>query len=119
MVAPYSCRFQLLCLQLAPVDCTLTSGRHSAAALQPRVPAHPPPLIIAAPSNPTSSHLPSGERGEATVLDVGCAVGGASFHLARAFPHVLGLDFSSHFVAAANVCFLGGGGEGERGRRRK
>jgi hypothetical protein len=34
---------------------------------------------------------------------VGCAVGGASFHLARAFPHVLGLDYSQHFVAAANV----------------
>lgn len=36
-------------------------------------------------------------------MDVGCAVGGASFELARAFPHVLGIDFSQHFVNAANV----------------
>lgn len=46
---------------------------------------------------------PAGEAGEATALDVGCAVGGASFALARAFPHVLGIDFSQHFVDAANV----------------
>lgn len=46
---------------------------------------------------------PAGEGGEATAVDIGCAVGGASFHLARAFPHVLGIDFSQHFVNAANV----------------
>ncbi|EFN59874.1 hypothetical protein CHLNCDRAFT_18766 [Chlorella variabilis] len=46
---------------------------------------------------------PAGEAGEATALDVGCAVGGASFALARAFPHVLGIDFSQHFVDAANT----------------
>lgn len=36
-------------------------------------------------------------------MDIGCAVGGASFELARAFPHVMGIDFSQHFVNAANV----------------
>lgn len=36
-------------------------------------------------------------------MDVGCAVGGASFELARAFPHVLGIDYSKHFVDAAEV----------------
>lgn len=45
----------------------------------------------------------NGEGGEPTALDIGCAVGGASFELARAFPHVLGLDFSQHFVSAANT----------------
>lgn len=45
----------------------------------------------------------AGEGGEALALDIGCAVGGASFELARAFPHVLGIDFSQHFVNAANV----------------
>ena len=51
--------------------------------------------------------LCAGERGEPLALDIGCAVGGASFALARAFPHVLGIDFSQHFVNAANV--RGGG----------
>ncbi|PRW60369.1 hypothetical protein C2E21_0705 [Chlorella sorokiniana] len=45
----------------------------------------------------------TGEREEATAVDIGCAVGGASFELARAFPHVLGIDFSQHFVNAANT----------------
>jgi SAM-dependent methyltransferase len=34
-------------------------------------------------------------------LDVGCAVGGASFELARTFDAVVGLDFSHAFVHAA------------------
>lgn len=34
-------------------------------------------------------------------LDVGCAVGRSSFELARTVPHVIGVDFSSAFVAAA------------------
>lgn len=36
------------------------------------------------------------------VLDVGCAVGGLSFELAKTFPSVVGVDFSQHFVDAAN-----------------
>ncbi|KAG2451483.1 hypothetical protein HYH02_004081 [Chlamydomonas schloesseri] len=44
----------------------------------------------------------TGERGDAVALDLGCAVGGAAFELARAFPHVLGIDYSHHFVDAAN-----------------
>jgi putative 4-mercaptohistidine N1-methyltranferase len=34
-------------------------------------------------------------------LDLGCAVGGATFELARACPEVLGVDLSRSFVAAA------------------
>ncbi len=47
--------------------------------------------------------LVAGERGDTVALDIGCAVGGASFELARSFNHVLGIDFSQHFVNAANV----------------
>lgn len=35
-------------------------------------------------------------------LDVGCAVGGLSFALARYVPKVVGIDYSQHFVDAAN-----------------
>lgn len=35
-------------------------------------------------------------------LDVGCAVGGASFELARSFAEVRGIDWSASFIAAAN-----------------
>ena len=45
----------------------------------------------------------TGEREEPTAMDLGCAVGGASFELARAFPHVLGIDYSHAFVDAAKV----------------
>lgn len=34
-------------------------------------------------------------------LDVGCAVGGSTFELARHYPDVLGIDFSAAFIAAA------------------
>jgi len=34
-------------------------------------------------------------------LDLGCAVGRSSFELARHFDHVLGLDLSARFIAAA------------------
>ena len=53
----------------------------------------------------TSAAMPvaAGEAGSAVALDIGCAVGGATFQLARAFPHVLGIDFSQQFVNAANV----------------
>jgi len=34
-------------------------------------------------------------------LDVGCAVGGSSFELAKSFDHVEAFDFSDNFVAAA------------------
>lgn len=35
-------------------------------------------------------------------LDLGCAVGGQSFALSKYFDSVLGIDFSNHFVRAAN-----------------
>lgn len=43
----------------------------------------------------------SGELGETVALDVGCAVGGSSFELARSFQNVLGVDYSQAFVTAA------------------
>ena len=36
------------------------------------------------------------------VLDLGCAVGGSSFHLTKSFNEVIGIDFSKHFIDAAN-----------------
>lgn len=45
----------------------------------------------------------TGELGDVAALDLGCAVGGASFQLARAFPRVVGVDSSAHFIKAAQV----------------
>lgn len=39
---------------------------------------------------------------EARSLDLGCAVGGSSFELARSCREVTGIDFSRGFIAAAN-----------------
>ena len=36
------------------------------------------------------------------VLDVGCAVGGSSFEFTKHFDEVIGIDFSQHFIDAAN-----------------
>jgi len=36
-----------------------------------------------------------------SALDIGCAVGGSSFHLANSFSRVTGIDFSTAFVNAA------------------
>lgn len=36
------------------------------------------------------------------VLDLGCAVGGASFELAKHFSNVVGIDLSESFIATAN-----------------
>jgi putative 4-mercaptohistidine N1-methyltranferase len=41
-------------------------------------------------------------------LDIGCAVGGLSFELARSFNDVVGIDFSHHFVDAANGMKIAG-----------
>lgn len=35
-------------------------------------------------------------------LDIGCAVGGATFELTRSFDEVVGIDFSHAFIDAAN-----------------
>ena len=35
-------------------------------------------------------------------LDVGCSVGGSSFELSRHFDEVVGVDYSQHFIDAAN-----------------
>ncbi len=49
-----------------------------------------------------AKHAPSREGGRLTrALDVGCAVGGATFELARSFSYVAGVDFSQAFVNAA------------------
>lgn len=36
-------------------------------------------------------------------LDVGCAVGGATFEMSKMFHKVVGIDFSHHFINAANT----------------
>ena len=41
-------------------------------------------------------------NGKSRALDVGCATGGQSFHLAKHFDEVVGVDFSKHFVDASN-----------------
>ena len=41
------------------------------------------------------------ERTNNRALDVGCAVGGSSFELAKSFEHVEAFDFSNNFVEAA------------------
>ena len=46
----------------------------------------------------------TGERPNPIALDIGCAVGGATFHLSKCgFAAVLGLDYSHAFINAANV----------------
>lgn len=40
-------------------------------------------------------------KGRSRALDIGCAVGGMSFHLASNFQSVVGIDFSHAFVAMA------------------
>lgn len=41
--------------------------------------------------------------GKNRALDIGCAVGASSFELARHFNEVVGIDFSNHFIDAANT----------------
>ena len=40
--------------------------------------------------------------GKQRALDIGCSVGGSAFELSRHFDRVVGIDFSQHFVDAAN-----------------
>jgi len=47
-------------------------------------------------------HPPKVSPTPTRVLDIGCAVGGASFHLSKYFDEVVGIDFSQQFVDAAN-----------------
>jgi len=68
------------------------------ALILTRDPAQPSPF------QPTpSTTLCEGERGGTLALDVGCAVGGATFELSRAFTDVIGVDFSHGFIEAAQV----------------
>jgi trans-aconitate methyltransferase len=49
-----------------------------------------------------AKHAPVAGNGRVTrALDVGCAVGGATFALARHFSAAHGIDYSAAFVAAA------------------
>ena len=50
-----------------------------------------------------SCRIVRGNNAEGLALDVGCAVGGASFELARHFREVVGIDFSKAFVSAAKL----------------
>lgn len=47
----------------------------------------------------TVAHFPGGEVGRS--LDLGCAVGRSSFELSKSSKEVVGVDFSSSFIAAA------------------
>ncbi|MCE9638292.1 MAG: 5-histidylcysteine sulfoxide synthase [Planctomycetes bacterium] len=49
--------------------------------------------------------------GDGRALDVGCAVGGAAFDLARRFREVVGIDLSASFVDAANAVRASGRAE--------
>lgn len=46
-----------------------------------------------------SKLIPAGAN---SALDIGCAVGGSSFALARRFTRVVGIDYSHQFIRAAN-----------------
>lgn len=65
------------------------------------LPHHPlPPQVLGFPrrcADWTARHALRHGR----VLDLGCAVGGASFVLAREFSEVVGIDYSTPFIAAA------------------
>jgi SAM-dependent methyltransferase len=75
-----------------------------------------PPPRCPGPAAPVRHRLPQrcahwlldGARqygsGTARALDIGCAVGGASFELARGFGEVLGVDLSRAFIDAAKRC---------------
>jgi SAM-dependent methyltransferase len=51
---------------------------------------------------PRSPHLQRSKK-SGLALDVGCAVGGASFELTKHFRDVVGVDFSQSFVTTANL----------------
>lgn len=65
------------------------------------LPLHPlPPGVLAYPRRCADWTMRHATRfGRA--LDLGCAVGGASFVLARSFDEVVGIDFSESFIATA------------------
>ena len=48
-----------------------------------------------------NSLVPLEQQNKGHALDIGCAVGGASFELAKTYSHVDGFDFSESFVDAA------------------
>lgn len=56
-----------------------------------------------------ASMLPRAPASTTRVLDIGCAVGGTSFHLSKHFGEVVGLDFSQQFIDAANNMKSGNG----------
>ena len=42
------------------------------------------------------------KRQKTRALDIGCAVGGTSFQLSKYYDEVVGIDYSNHFIDAAN-----------------
>ncbi|CAM9764511.1 unnamed protein product [Chrysoparadoxa australica] len=54
------------------------------------------------PDTLTITTISSQLQTKGRALDIGCAVGGASFQLARHFDQVVGVDYSEKFVEAAN-----------------
>lgn len=78
------------CMRSLPSDMTATFSKRCADLLSSSFEAH----------GTTANRAENGD-GALRALDVGCAVGGASFELARNFNQVIGLDISAPFVQTA------------------
>ncbi|MBV9658914.1 MAG: putative 4-mercaptohistidine N1-methyltransferase [Verrucomicrobia bacterium] len=63
--------------------------------------SHAPREALGFPARVVRECVPTLAVTSGRALDVGCAVGRASFELARQFPEVVGIDFSRNFIAAA------------------
>lgn len=59
-------------------------------------------------NNPSTGNSKTPNNIKLRALDIGCAVGGASFQLATYFDEVVGIDYSQHFVDAAEKMKLNG-----------
>ncbi|MDF3130190.1 methyltransferase domain-containing protein [Kiritimatiellaeota bacterium B1221] len=66
------------------------------------LPHHPLPAGVVGYPERCAAKLIGHSEHFGSALDLGCAVGGSSFALAREFHQVLGIDFSASFIRAAN-----------------
>jgi putative 4-mercaptohistidine N1-methyltranferase len=66
------------------------------------------PLLREALGFPVRTVQHFGDAPAARGLDLGCAVGRSTFEMARSCGEVIGIDFSSAFISAANTLRLGG-----------
>jgi putative 4-mercaptohistidine N1-methyltranferase len=66
------------------------------------------PLLTEALGFPVRTVQHFGDAPAARGLDLGCAVGRSTFEMAGSCAEVIGIDFSSAFISAANMLRLGG-----------